>query len=308
MGQEDMMGPNKTGKSVKATHPAENYNRIRRIILNAADKDIPKARDWLCGYKKSLGPKGHAGLAAELEFYTSFRKDYRLIPTLDYGDATDFAGEIEGRMFRIDVTTSLKFKQLEDYEPYQTNGDRYKIALLTGNDFELIDINFPFCTQCSYGRIFGVGLLHGQNYKNEKPTWTNDQSLIDVCGSCGHYSIVSRVTSHNFPDFDDVSSGWWEQLGLDDVSDDDDPAERQCLRDEHDCQIRAYSVSSLQYLKEEFSTFLVAIGSPGYKITGRRGEGHYAVKPRYVENLVSSRFLDEFEFDFDDLPDGKRKL
>jgi len=291
---------------MQKSHPANIYNEKRRIIFSQADKNLNEAQKWLDGYKQILGTKGYKGLSAELEFYAKYGKDYHLTPALDCGDSTDFSAVIDGNAFRIDVTTNLNFKELEKYEPYQTNGKQYKIALYTGDNFELIDINFPFCSNCGYGRIFNIALLHGQNFKNEEPTWTNDQSLIDVCGSCGHYQIISNITSHCFPDFSEIASDLWDHLGLNEIYESEEPEEYKELRNKYDQSIHEYSVTSIRYLKEQFSTFLVGIGSPGYKITGHRGEGHYIVKPSYIENLVSGRFLDEFEFNFYDLPRGTR--
>lgn len=43
-------------------------------------------------------------------------------------------------------SSNLKFKELQAYEPLQIEGDRYKIAVHDGQNFELVDINFPFCS------------------------------------------------------------------------------------------------------------------------------------------------------------------
>ena len=287
-----------------AQHPAAEYNRIRRIILVQANKDVATAREWLGTYRRALGAKGHAGLSAELEFFSQHRRDYGLIPALDSGDATDFAGQIDGRMFRIDVTTNIAFKRLETYEPFQTNGDLYKIAILSNGQFEMLDINFPFCEVCSTGRIFNIGLLHGPNHKAGEFVGTNDQSLAQVCGTCGDYSIGSQTTSHGLKDLDAFQQECWEGLGLDDdFIDDVVRAER---RKNLDILVADYATSSMRYLKRQFETPLVGIGSPGYKITGRKGEGHYAVEPAYIDRFVAGRFEGEFTFRFEDLPDRAR--
>lgn len=286
-----------------SAHPAELYNRIRRIIMSQANKDAKLAKHWLSGYKAELGNRGFSGLNAELEFFIQHGRDYRLIPALDSGDATDFAGEMNGRMFRIDVTTNMAFKKLETYEPYQTNGALYKLALFADGKFEIIDINFPFCPKCNIGRVFSFGILHGPNHRNGALSGTNDQAMIEVCGSCGEYTESARTTSFNFDDFDAFSRSSWERLGLDDDLNDADPQERARLMVRYRNAMQSYATDAMRYLKTEFGTPLLGVGSPGYKVTGRRGDGHYAVDPSFVDGFVSGRFRGEFEFRFDDLPD-----
>ena len=116
-------------QEAKNSNPAQIYNDKRRIVMSAAKSDLPKARQWLAGYKKDLGARGYAGLQAELEFFARHERDYRLTPALDVGDAVDFTGEIDGKMNRIDVTTNINFKELKAYEPFQETGHRYRIAV-----------------------------------------------------------------------------------------------------------------------------------------------------------------------------------
>src|SRR3954462_6803115 len=107
----------------KSQNPAEIYNQKRRIVFSTFNKDPDLARTYLEGYRGVLGAAGYAGLNAELTFYERHRKDFGLVPALDAADAPAFAGVIDGRMHRIDVTTNLNYKQLESYEPLQVQGD-----------------------------------------------------------------------------------------------------------------------------------------------------------------------------------------
>ena len=47
---------------------------------------------------------GGMGVGVELLFYRRFKKKLTLIPALDCGDHTDFAGFLNGKLIRIDVT------------------------------------------------------------------------------------------------------------------------------------------------------------------------------------------------------------
>lgn len=193
---------NKRINQAKARNPAEVYNEKRRIIFSTHNKDPARARTYLETYRDALGAKGYAGLNAELTFFERFRSDLQLVPALDAGDATDFSAVIDGKMYRIDVTTNLDYKQLGSYEPLQARGQAYKIAVYDGNSFELVDVNFPFCRMCRTGRMLPTAALLGENFNAAgESQWSNDQLLVEICGTCGDYKVVGRETSFGFFDF-----------------------------------------------------------------------------------------------------------
>jgi len=175
------------------------------------------------GYRKVIGPAGHAGLVAEVAFYERFRQDYKLVVGLDAADHTDFSAFIEGAPHRIDVTTNLAFKKLGDYEPLQSEGDRYKIAVFDGADFELFDINYPFCPDCGDGRVLPTGMLLGVNMDADgNSEWSNDQLLVKICSACGEIEVAERITPSELTELlgvaiklhdraleQDKASNWW---------------------------------------------------------------------------------------------------
>lgn len=55
------------------------------------------------------------GVDIELRFYHRFRKSLQLVPALDCGDHTDFAGMMEGKLVRFDVAKNRHNKQPADY-------------------------------------------------------------------------------------------------------------------------------------------------------------------------------------------------
>lgn len=59
---------------------------------------------------------GGMGVGVELLFYRRFKSKLSLIPTLDCGDHTDFAGSLNGQLIRIDVTTRLELKNVDNYK------------------------------------------------------------------------------------------------------------------------------------------------------------------------------------------------
>lgn len=258
----------------KAQDPAEIYNQKRRIIFSTYDKDPALARQWLDDYKSTLGPRGYAGLKAELAFYEKHRGDFQLVPALDAGDATDFAGVIDGRGHRIDVTTNVAYKRLASYEPLQAQGDSYKIAVYDGRRFDLIDVNFPFCSSCKVGRVLPTAALLSENFNDRgESQWSNDQILVEICGSCGDYKEANRETTFGLFDFD----YWYRELGLAAEEVKEVGAAPIDVR----AEIKAHAANAMRYLGKRFDRMLVGVGSPHYEITDPRngdGEWRYAIE------------------------------
>jgi hypothetical protein len=180
---------------------AEQFNTIRRIIFSTFHKDGKnKAFEYLEGYKGKLGATGYVGLRAELNFYIGYIKEFKLSVAADVGDHTDFSGFLGSETYRFDVTTNADYKKLKDYEPLQKSVDaKYKIAIVNQNGDldELIDINFPFCSECEEGRLMDIGILLGENHNSHgESQWTNDQVLIGACGHCDYFNEQKRISTH----------------------------------------------------------------------------------------------------------------
>lgn len=282
---------NKRLMKAKQANPAAVYNEKRRIVFARYQKDPIEAKKWLEGYRNVLGPTGFTGLSAELEFFERYRRDFELVPALDVGDATDFAGVIDGVMYRIDVTTNLELKKLQSYEPLQAEGYRYKIAVYDRQNFELVDINFPFCSACKTGRVLPTTMLLGENFnRHGESTWTNDQLLVKICGDCGDYAVVDRTSTHYLYDFE-----YWYNV-LNEVA--EEARETGSAPVDVEAEAQEHAISAMRYLKECFGQFLVAVGGQDYKITNRQtADGFWTYRLVHVVPLVQAYLRTSYAWD-----------
>jgi hypothetical protein len=285
---------NSRWQQTKKNDPAHTYNEKRRIVLATAKDNVAKARHYLEGYKKILGPAGYAGMKAELEFFDRHETQFKLTPALDVGDAVDFTGEIGGEMNRFDVTTNINFKKLNSYEPFQVKGHRYRIAVWDGADFELVDINFPFCPHCKIGRILPTGLLLGENVNvRGESQWSNDQQLVAICGSCGEYELGERLTTPFLYDFN-----YWYQ-SLNEAAQSAEEAGEPAIDIQKEIQEHASAV--LRHLRGRFGQYLVGVGGRDYCISNPRdGEGHWKyhlvqIAPLARDHLRESYLWEHFD-------------
>lgn len=264
--------PGSTRSVARARNPAEIYNEKRRIIFAQMLKDPAVAKQWLETYRTTLGPRGYAGLAAEVAFFEQHSKDMNLVVTADIGDATDFVGVIDGQLHRIDVTTNVGFKRLAAYEPLQLEGARYKVALLVAGHFELIDINFPFCNHCRTGRILPTGLLLEENRDAlGQSLWSNDQLLVNICSSCAEVEVAKRLTTPFLYDFDSLYQ---------DLNAAKHEAEELCETPiDVKAKAAAYAKRANRFLSDTFGTRLVAVGGKAYEITNpSNGDGYWTLR------------------------------
>jgi predicted nucleic-acid-binding Zn-ribbon protein len=192
----------------KFIHPAEKFNKIRRIIYSTFHKDGKElALKYLDGYEKSLGPKGYIGLKTEVNFYIRNQSILNLTVAADVGDHTDFSGILDNKAFKIDVTSNLKYKELKTYEPLQKSAEaKYKIILANedGEIDEIIDINFPFCPHCNIGRLIDIGALMSATKSSDLdfPTEHN-QFHMGVCNNCDYFKTYNTIISPFLPTFNE---------------------------------------------------------------------------------------------------------
>jgi hypothetical protein len=273
---------NRRIKQAKAKHPAEIYNEKRRIVFSTFNKDPDLARTYLEKYRPAIGDRGYADLNAELTFFEWHRSDFQLVPALDAGDATDFPAVIDGKMYRIDVTTNLDYKRLDRYEPLQAQGEVYKIAVYNGSSFELVDVNFPFCRVCRTGRVLPTAALLGENYNAAgESQWSHDQLLVEICGACGDYTVVNRETSFGFFDF----PYWYHELKLaaQEAQDFGEPPVDVAG------EVNSYAANAMRYLARRFDRMLAGVGGPHYQITDpHHGDGYWEYHFELMLPLVES--------------------
>lgn len=277
-------------QTARQRNPAQIYNDKRRIVMSKMMTDPAKAREWLDGYKNDLGSRGHAGLNAELEFFDRYRRDYQLTPALDVGDATDFTGEIDGRLHRIDVTANIDFKKLSTYERFQAEGYRYRIAVWDGDDFELVDINFPFCKTCREGRILPTAALLGENHDGKgNSRYSNDQSLVSICSSCDEYTVLDTIVTPGLYDF-----AHWHKV-LNEQNNDAKDAGEQPLDIAN--ELRDYATAALRYLRQSFGQYLVGIGGNHYQVVNpANADGHWLYRLELILPLAKDHLQDSYQW------------
>ena len=168
-------------------HPAELYNKAKDHCLSVYHKyNLNEALKTLNKYSEDLPYPAWIGLKAELIFYSRYFHKYTLDPANDHGIKADFIGDIEGKRYRIDVTTNIEFKKLENYEPIMQKSDRlYKIAVMNPDTFELegfYDLNFPYDASRK-GRLFDVAIFMPASYNSHGDCRYNYYQKIVSVGS-----------------------------------------------------------------------------------------------------------------------------
>lgn len=277
----------------KAANPAAIYNEKRRIVLAGFLKNPHEARKWLDNYKADLGPRGYAGLKAELDFFERYEKELSLRPALDAGESADFSGNIDGQMVSFDVTTNIDYKNLAKYEPMQARGWRYKIAVFDGKTFEIVDINFPFCDDCKTGRVLSTAMLLDENFSADGDSlWSNDQLCVTVCSGCQAVNVADRATTPFLYGYDH----WYRTLN--EANNEAEELRAPTLDIEE--EILDYSLSVLRYLRNQWGTYLVGAGSRQYKITNPTdADGYWTYQLPYIAPLAKEYLLTEYEWNIE---------
>jgi len=273
-------------RGVIKMHPAKTYKEKRSILFsifhNLSKGGPEKAFEFLDGYRKTLGEKGYIGLRAELEFYKKFIKEFSLVVAGDVGDHTDFVGQFDNVQTRIDVTTRLDMKRLNEYEAFIRDGQKYKIAIVDKNNWDLIDLvdlRFPTCNNCG-GFLFKIGVLMGENFNRRgESSWSHDQKYLNVCPSCGDFEEIDTITSHFLFQISEYAQGI--------------PAE--VSQKEKNSLIQNYSKDAFNYLKKTFDPHLMALAEYRYEITKRDGDGFWGFHFNIVNSFVDNYIKDPIE-------------
>ena len=183
------------------------------------------------------------------------------------------------------------------YEPFQKDGDKYKIAIIDKSNGELIDlfdINFPFCEKCKAGRIFDIALLLHENVSHDGfGTWSFDQKHLSICSNCEEIAEGRRICSTNVVDF----GTFYGQVNEENDS-------RLACEDkllDIQMEVARYSSEVTRYLKKEFDRNLVGIGSNRYTITNpKTADGYWESYIEWSSPLISDLIPHEFGFTLDD--------
>ena len=256
-------------------HPAAEYNRIRRILFSTIHKSASgfvTALEWLENYQKSLGPAGYTGLKAEINFYIKNQKNLSLSVGADVGDHTDFIGSMGSKIFRFDVTTNLKYKNLKDYEPLQkTQNARYKIVVANtdGEIDEILDINFPFCPLCQLGRLIDIVVLYPETksdlYLPEYGTAYFQKHLL-ICSECEYYEEKKKIHSPFLPTF--YEECYFNENQIISYNNSIEPDQEILDYDQYRI-IKEHAVEHLPFLEMMFDQKIMALGDY-YKLKNER--------------------------------------
>jgi len=166
----------------------ELFNKARKHAFSVFNKyqSFEKAKFFLKDVRySSLTPSSRKGLLAELLFYSKYKRELKLIPALDCGDKTDFTGEIEGRLSRIDVTTNLKYKQRSNYEEFIYDNWAFWLVNIdiSSEDIAFIPLHFPLCEVCNKASIYNLVYL-----KQElDSTYIEHFTILKLCPYCLMY-------------------------------------------------------------------------------------------------------------------------
>lgn len=265
---------------------ASYFNQVRHHVFSTYNKyGAEKAYDCLYGYKPHMLYPTWIGLKAELDFYIHHKDEYTLDISADCGNKCDFIGNIEGlNGCRIDVTTNLDFKKLEDYEPIQKKDQRmYKIVIMdkdNGEIKDIVDLNFAFSK--SGGRLMDIALFMPQDYNSHGEPRNNPWQRIltvDTYDPATFNKEVDMVTDWYLPDIRTELDGLYE-------------AEIP----EPESQLQSYLIDAAKLLSKTTGRNIVACGQLVGRFNSVTEEDDYFTQ-LYWRHPVVENYLDEVIYD-----------
>lgn len=173
---------------------ASYFNHVRHHVFSTYNKyGAEKVYVCLDSYKPHMLYLTWIGLKAELDFFSKHEEEYGLEISAGCGNKCDFFGNIEGlKLCRIDVTTNIDYKHLEDYELLQKKGDKmYKIVIMDNDNGEIkdiVDLNFPFSQ--NGGRLLDIANFMLQDYSSHGEPRSNPWQRIMTVDSYDPSSLV----------------------------------------------------------------------------------------------------------------------
>ncbi|RLJ75090.1 hypothetical protein BCL90_3437 [Pedobacter alluvionis] len=265
-------------------HPAEIYNKAKRIIFSIFNKDgTLEAYKMLDNYRNKLKPTDWFGLKAELDFYSNHKDEFTLDPTFDFGIKCDFTGNFDGvDNCRIDITTNLDYKRLHDYEAIQRKDNRkYKIVVMdkqTGKIADIFDLNFPIDSS-GEGRIFDIALFMPSDSDPDGLRYNFYQDIWEIGSIDTAYYSTHKTTCTDWyiPDFQYLTQNLPDEVNYDE-------------------EIKKHAVSSSKVLDRSTNSNIVACAQPFYAITDpHTGEGDWVTKV-YWKHPVVADYIDDILF------------
>ena len=274
-------------------HPAEKYNKVKNVTFSLLNKNgVVAAYKYLNSQMSELPLHAWYGLKAELDFYTKYKTNYSLTPSLDYGIKCDFSGMIdEGQLCRIDVTTNIEYKKLKDYDPIQKkDGMLYKIVVMnkdTGKIEDIFDLNFP--PDNHGGKLFDVALFMPMDYNGHgEPRYNPYQRIVTISSKTGNVICEKAlVTDWYLPDIHTKMSEIYEAY-------DDYDGNEDIEGDE----LRGYLCEAAKLLTKTTDLNIVACGQTNREIIDPRTCEDEEVTRIYWKHPVVKDWIDDVVYDF----------
>ena len=237
-----------------------------------------------------------AGLRAELYFYHVYRKNYELTLGADCGDSCDFAGLMDGRPVRFDVTTNSNFKHVSHYVKASCGDFEYYVA-----EFDAASKNFKIypvwqlasipsvCCQGALAVPLVVIYPEDVSRGGTPDGWNYVKSML-YCVECETLSVQKTYDEFLVKPlsvFHAEASEYYESF--------------QCGSDEerasHEMQTdyRRYLYGIYSYFKKVLGHDILAIGEWTYIMTWHDGSGYEGVKIIEKCRLLDKILPDDFE-------------
>lgn len=207
---------------MNSNNDAAKYNEVKDICLSHFNKDhdLEKALSYIESQRTYLGKLSTAGLKGELVFYSLFMKEYSLTPANDYGINADFVGLINGKLYRIDVTTNAQYKDPFKYEGVmQLSNINYKIAemdIYQRKMKQLIDVQSAIQAKAMNainGPVIDIAIFMDA----DEGKYNYYQQIISVNVNDPYsYCNPEVVTSFYLPDIGTIASELNEEYGEED--------------------------------------------------------------------------------------------
>jgi len=232
------------------------------------------------------------GLKAELMFYDKYYKELKLDPLLDAGVKADFSGIRNKRAVNFDVTTNLKYKDINKYvNAIQKKRKLYEIALvnLKSEEIEFFPLRFPFCPECG---LFAHYVLF-MSRPSSDVTWSlsTSQALIRHCPNCYEFDIIEEY-SYYIPSI---------LVELEDISSYQMYEETRDPKFDAGKYIKNESILLVQSFESESRKLISALSEGDYIVTDpRNADGYYGGRILWNHPLAVGYFGDTFSYDYYD--------
>lgn len=255
----------------------ELFNKARKHAFSVFNKydSYDKSIFFLTDPRYSeLNHTAKMGLQAELYFYSKYKKEFKLTPALDCGDKTDFTGEIESRLSRIDVTTNLSYKDRGAYSEFIYDGFAFWLVEvnLESGDIMFIPLHFPQCENCEKP-LYNLAFI--EPHSNPALWWSGYIQIIQkICISCRIYKS-GPILDYKIPKFSIIEKNYADELLALQYFDYEE-SEREdiskSIKQQMEEDVLARGSSIVRLVKKEFNQPIAFVGETDAVTMGSSGD------------------------------------